>query len=138
MAEVAGKDGLKEGSEDDLSAVGLRQSHPQNEDKLESVVKGEPVDGANGALEDVEEGVDDPVGKPLGIVDGVGGEEGVQGVVRRNGKADSIDEELGGNVEEDEEEVKSAEAEDNIDLGNRGLLLKVVEHLVLCELLIEL
>jgi hypothetical protein len=72
--------------------------------------------------------------KPLGIVDRAGGEEGVQRIVCRNGEANGIDEEFGGNVEEDEEEVQGAESENNIDLGNGGLLLKVIEDLVLAEL----
>lgn len=39
-AEEAREDGLKEGSEDDLGTVGDRESHPQDENKLEDVVEG--------------------------------------------------------------------------------------------------
>lgn len=39
-AEEAREDRLKEGSEDDLGTVGGRESHPQDENKLEDVVEG--------------------------------------------------------------------------------------------------
>ena len=48
-----------------LDVRSLRKSHPQNEDKLEGVVEREPVHRVDGALEDRQEGVDDPVGQPL-------------------------------------------------------------------------
>lgn len=81
LGEVAREDGLDEGAEDDLGTTvecqlrsefsamsvlrSLGKSHPQNEDELEGVVEGEPVHGADGALEDRQERVDDPVGQPL-------------------------------------------------------------------------
>jgi hypothetical protein len=34
--------------------LGLGKSHPENEDKLEGVVEGEPVHGADSALEDAK------------------------------------------------------------------------------------
>jgi hypothetical protein len=39
-AEKAGEDRLEEGSEDNLGAVGDGESHPQDQDELEGVVKG--------------------------------------------------------------------------------------------------
>lgn len=63
----------------------------------------------------------------MGVISLVGGEEGVEGVVSRDGEAGGVDEEFASNVEEDEEEVKGAEAEDHVDLGHAGLLLEVVE-----------
>lgn len=39
-AEEAGEDRLEEGSEDKLGTVGHGKSHPQDQDKLEDVVKG--------------------------------------------------------------------------------------------------
>lgn len=40
VGEEAGKDRLDEGSEDNLSTIGDRKGHPQNQDKLEDIVKG--------------------------------------------------------------------------------------------------
>ena len=65
--------------------------------------------------------------QPLSVVDLAGGEEGVQRVVARDNESCNVDEELSSNVEEDEEEVQAGETEDHVDLGNGGLLLKVVE-----------
>lgn len=62
------------------------------------------------------------------------GEQGLERVVGWEGKAGGVDEELAGDVEEDEEEVESAETEDDVDLGDAGLLLEVVEGWVLGEL----
>lgn len=59
-------------------------------------------------------------------------------VVGRDDEADGVDEKLGSNVEEDEEEVESTETEDDVNLGYSGLLLKLVEVLISAELLIEL
>lgn len=84
LAKVSAEHGLHEGSEDDLSAAGKsrqfagsggkketvrgernipehRQSEPQEENKLEGVVEGEPVDNTKNALEDSEEREDNPV-----------------------------------------------------------------------------
>lgn len=81
LREVAGEDGLDERAEDDLGTTascqhmhhsfgdvylrGLGKSHPQNEDELEGVVEGEPVNRADSALEHCEEGENDPVCQPL-------------------------------------------------------------------------
>jgi len=134
MSEVAGEDGVNEGSENNLSTIGLRKSHPEDQDKLEGEVEWKPVDGTDGAFENTEESIDDPVRQPLSIIGSIRGEQSIQRVVGRNGESNSIDKELGCNVEEDEEEVQSTETEDNIDLWNGGLLLKVIENLVLSEL----
>jgi hypothetical protein len=63
----------------------------------------------------------------LSVVDLAGAEEGVQRVVARDNEAGNVDEELAGDVEEDEEEVQAGETEDGIDLGDRRLSLQVVE-----------
>jgi len=136
--EVAGEDGLEEGVEDNLGAGSLGKGHPEDEDELEGIVEGEPVHGVDGTLEDGQESVDDPVGQPLAIIRRLGGEQRLQGVVRGNGKANGVCQEVGTDVEEDHEEVEDTEAKDNIDLGDIGLLLKVVEGWVFGELLIEL
>lgn len=61
LGEEAGEDRLDEGTEDDLGTTGLRKSHPQDEDELEGVVEGEPVDSVDSTLEDGQECVDNPV-----------------------------------------------------------------------------
>lgn len=94
----------------------------------------EPVDGVDGALNDGEETVRDPVGQPLGVIRLCRGEQGLERVVAGNDKAGNVDEQLAGNVEEDEEEVEGTEAKDEVDLGDGGLLLKVGEDGVLGQL----
>jgi hypothetical protein len=65
--------------------------------------------------------------QPLGVIDLARTEQGVQRVVTGDDKAGDVDEELSGDVEEDQEEVQAGETEDHVDLGDRRLLLKVVE-----------
>ena len=77
-------------------------------------------------------------GQPLGVIALAGGEEGLEGVVGGDDEAGGVDEELSGDVEEDKEEVEGAEAENNVDLGNVGLLLKLLQLRVLGQLLVEL
>jgi len=68
--EVLGKDWLEERSEDNLSTSSLGKSHPEDENKLEGIVEWEPVDGVDSAFEDAQEGENDPVCQPLGIIGG--------------------------------------------------------------------
>lgn len=77
-------------------------------------------------------------GQPLSIVGLVRGEESVQRVVCRDDETSSVHKELAGNVEEDQEEVEGAEAENNVDLGDVGLLLKLLQLRVLGQLLVQL
>lgn len=72
--------------------------------------------------------------EPLAIIGLATGEEGAERVVGWDGKAGSVDQELAGNVKEDEEEVQGAEAKCDVDLGDAGLLLEVVEDGVFAEL----
>lgn len=72
--------------------------------------------------------------EPLAIIGLATGEEGAERVVGWDGKAGSVDQELAGNVKEDEEEVQGAEAECDVDLGDAGLLLEVVEDGIFAEL----
>jgi len=137
-AEEAREDGLKEGSEDDLGTVGDRESHPQDENKLEDVVEGEPVDGVDQALKDIQEGVNNPVCQPLCVINLAGAEQGFQRVVTRDDEPGKIYKKLAADVEEDQEEVQSHQAEEDINLGNIGLLLEVVERRVLGKFLIDL
>jgi len=124
--------------EDDLSAVGLGKRHPQDKDKFEGVVEGEPVDSVDSRLKDSQEGVDNPVGQPLSVVSLGSGEEGIKRVEGRDDESSNVDKELASNVEEDQGEVEDTETKDDVDLGNAGLLLKLVELRVLGELFVEL
>jgi hypothetical protein len=137
--------------------LGLGESHPHDEDELEGVVEWEPVSGVDHGLDDGGEGVDDPVlpishqhpthsllsvvsmgigtyGEPLRIIRLAGREDGLHGPVGREHEASGVDEELAGDVEEDEEEVEGAETEHDVDLGDGGLRFEVVERWVLGEL----
>lgn len=70
----------------------------------------------------------------LSVIRSTRREEGLEGVVTGEEETGKVDEELASNVEEDQEEVDSNQAEDHIDLGDIGLTLKVVEDRVLGEL----
>lgn len=65
--------------------------------------------------------------QPLSVVNLACREEGIQRVVAGDDESSNVDKELSGNVEEDEEEVETGKTENHVDLGNGGLLLKVVE-----------
>lgn len=72
--------------------------------------------------------------QPLGVIDLAGAEESLERVVTGNDETSNVDEELSGDVEEDQEEVETGETKDHVDLGDRRLLLKVVECGVLGQL----
>jgi hypothetical protein len=72
--------------------------------------------------------------QPLRVVNLARAEQSVQRVVAGDDEAGNVDEELSSDVEEDEEEVEAGETEDYVDLGDGGLLLKVVEGGVLGQL----
>jgi len=136
--EEAANQRLEEGVEDNLGTVGLGKSHPHHKDELEDVVEGEPVSGADSTLEGGQESKDDPVSQPLSVIRGTRGEQGLEGVVARKDETGKVDEELAGDVEEDKEEVDTDQTQDDIDLGNGGLSLQVVQDRVLRQLLVEL
>ena len=70
----------------------------------------------------------------MGVI-GLGlGEQSLERVVTRDDEASKVDEELASDVEENEEEVEGTETEDDVDLGDGALLLKVVESRVLGQL----
>lgn len=77
-------------------------------------------------------------GQPLRVIARLAREQGLERVVGRDDESGGVDEELAGDVEEDEEEVEGAEAEDDVDLGHVGLLLELLQLRVLGELLVEL
>ena len=70
----------------------------------------------------------------MGVVRLAVREERLKRVVGRQREASSVDEKLSGDVEEDEEEVESAETEDDVDLRDGRLLLEVGEGWVFGEL----
>jgi len=120
-----------------LGTASLRESHPENGDKLEGVVEWEPVDGIDGALENSQERIDHPVSQPLSVIGAARSKERMERIVCWKTKANGVDQELGANVEEDEEKVQGSKAKHNVDLGDASLLFKVVHVLVFAQLLIE-
>jgi len=87
--------------EDHSSAVGLGESHPEDQDELEDVVEGEPVGGVDGALNDGQESKDNPVSQPLGVIRGTRREEGLERVVTGEEETSEVDEEFASDVEEE-------------------------------------
>lgn len=136
--EVSAESGSQERSEDNLGATEDGEGEPEKEEELEDIVKGEPVNDVNEALDNSEESENDPVSQPLGVIFLVGREKGPQGVVPRDDEASEVGEELTTEVEDDEEEIEGGEADDGVGLGNASRLLEVIEGGVLGELLIEL
>lgn len=70
----------------------------------------------------------------MGIIALSHAEQGLERIVAWNDEAGDIGQELTTDVEEDEEEVGCDKAEEGISLGDRGLLLQVVQDRVLGEL----
>lgn len=70
----------------------------------------------------------------LSVIRGARGEEGLERVVTGEEETGEVDEELASDVEEDKEEVDTDETQDNVDLRNIGLTLKVVQNGVLGKL----
>ena len=54
----------------------------------------------------------------------------LQRIVSWNQESSKVDEELSGDVEEDEKEVHPEESKEGVDLRDGGLLLKIVEYLI--------
>lgn len=73
--------------------------------------------------------------KPLGIISFADAEQSLQRVVTRKHESSKIRKELTANVEEDEEEVEGDQSEEAVHLGDRGLLLEVVQSRVFGELI---
>lgn len=73
-------------------------------------------------------------GKPLSIIRLARSEESSKGKVSGDNEARNVGEKLAAEVEDDQEEIKCAQAKHAIGLGDRGLLLEIVEHGVLGEL----
>jgi hypothetical protein len=61
-------------------------------------------------------------------------EQGLQREVARDDKAGEVGQELTAEVEDDEEQVQSTEAQGGVRLGDSSALLEVVKHGVLGQL----
>jgi len=120
-----------------LSAASDWKSKPEHEEKLEGVVEGEPIDSINSAFKHREKCEHDPIREPLSVVSLADREQCFQGVVAWNDESGDVRKKLTSDVEEDEEEVECAQSEKGVNLGNRSLLLKVVQAWVLGKLLIK-
>ncbi len=64
-------------------------------------------------------------GEPLCVIHLAGTEQGLQGVVARDEETSQVGQELTAEVEDDEEEIQSADTDNAIDLRDPGLLLNV-------------
>lgn len=71
----------------------------------------------------------------LGVIRGARSEEGLERVVTGEEETGEVNEELASDVEENEEEVDADKTQDDIDLGDAGLALQVVQNRVLGKLL---
>jgi len=136
--KVAGEDWLDERAEDNLSTAGNWESEPENEDKLECVIEWEPVNSADQALKDCQESEDNPVCEPLGIIALSDTKQGLKRIVSRDNEASDVGKKLTPDIEEDEEEVGCDQTKERIDLGDRSLLLEVVQDGILGKLLVDL
>ena len=72
--------------------------------------------------------------QPLSVILARGGEQSVHGVVARDDEAGHVGEKLATEVEDDEEEVESGEADEGVGLGDTALLLEVAQGGVLAQL----
>ncbi len=72
--------------------------------------------------------------QPLSIVNLVIAEQCLEGVVSGKDEAGKVDKELASDVEEDEEEVETDKAKEDVDLGDAGLLLEIVERRIPAKL----
>ena len=79
-----------------LGTLRLREHEPDNRERLERVVEGEPVqDKVHECLNKVEEAKHHPVRKPLDVVLWLGRLESVQREVHRDEEADEVRQETG-------------------------------------------
>lgn len=67
----------------------------------------------------------------LSIIDLASGKQSIKRVIPRDQEPGKVDEEFSSDIEEDQEKINSDKAEKGIDLGDRGLLLQVVESGIL-------
>lgn len=72
--------------------------------------------------------------KPLGIIGLAGREDSFEGIVSGEDETSEVGKDLASEVKENEEEVEADNTKNGVNLGDRSLLLKVVEDLVLRQL----
>jgi hypothetical protein len=72
--------------------------------------------------------------EPLRIITLSHAKQSLEGIIPRDHKPGDIGQELSSNIKEDEEEVGRDKPEERVDLGDRGLLLQIVQSWVLGEL----
>lgn len=70
----------------------------------------------------------------LRVINLAGTEERIERVIPRQYETSKVDEKLAGDVKENQEEVQAEESKDDVDLGDRGLLLEIVESWIFGEL----
>lgn len=73
----------------------------------------------------------------MGVVNFGRAKQGSQGVVAGNDEAGQVCQQLTTEVENNEEKIESSNANDSVDLGNRRLLLEIVEDRVFAQLQIN-
>jgi len=121
-----------------LSSTSRWESHPKDKYKFEGVVKRKPVDGIHSTFKNGQEGIDNPVRQPLGVVCLVCAEERFQRVIPWDEEACKIDQEFSDNIEENQEKVDSDKPKERIHLRHRGLPFEVIEDFIFGKLLINL
>lgn len=72
--------------------------------------------------------------QPLGVVILVGSKQGMKRVVARNDKPGNVGQKLTAEVKNNEEEVKRADTDDGICLGDTSLPFKLVQSWIFGEL----
>jgi hypothetical protein len=72
--------------------------------------------------------------EPLGIIALANAEQSFKWIVSWNDESGKVGKKLATNVEENEEEISRDQPEEGVDLGNWGLLLKVVQGGILGKL----
>jgi hypothetical protein len=72
----------------------------------------------------------------LSIICGAGDEERMEGVIAWDNEAGDVDEELAGDVEEDQEEIGADQPEKGVGFGDGGLSLQLIKDGVFGKLFI--
>lgn len=114
----------------------VRQLKPQHGDRLQRIVPWNIVqdESQRDALRKVEKAKEDPVGEPLDVILWRGAFEGFKGEVRWKGPSNEVRDRCGERVDEMEEGEKEDGANSQDGLGHLRVLLKRVQHCILCEL----
>ena len=108
---------------DQGGTVGLGQPEPDEEGELQQEIEGDVLDEDGGqGLEDDEEGEDDPVGQPLGVVGLLGGVDRLERGVGRVPEARDVDDELCAESGGSQHDKQGCQAEDDVRLEVGGVL----------------